>query len=361
MPASSSDVVSFYEPEPEGEAWSIPSLREPRYSQSLERGLAILSSFTPERPIRGIADVADELGMRRSTTHRYMSTLVALGYLEQGAARKYRLGLRVTDLGMSALNSTALREHARPYLEELCRQSSYTVSLAVLDGPEIVYVDRVRSSRRTQGGMDLDLAPGARLPAYSTAMGKLLMAFLPEEEQRTLLAEVKPTRMGPNTITSKTQLRAELEEHPRGGVRGERSGARGGAVCDRGAGSLGVPRGGGCCEHDGARLDDLAGGACGAPRPTPGGRRRSSLGALGVPTRGRAYGSALSGREGGPERGAPRVWGKRAARGCHAPKGEQSAVHAPRSGCVDGACLCVPLGSRCDEACVDGACVCPRR
>ena len=211
MPASSSDVVSFYEPEPEGEAWSIPSLREPRYSQSLERGLAILSSFTPERPIRGIADVADELGMRRSTTHRYMSTLVALGYLEQGAARKYRLGLRVTDLGMSALNSTALREHARPYLEELCRQSSYTVSVAVLDGPEIVYVDRVRSSRRTQGGVDLDLSPGARLPAYCTAMGKLLMAFLPEEEQRALLAEVKPTRMGPNTITSKTQLRAELE------------------------------------------------------------------------------------------------------------------------------------------------------
>ncbi len=211
MPASSSDVVSFYEPEPEGEAWSIPSLREPRYSQSLERGLAILSCFTPERPIRGIADVADELGMRRSTTHRYMSTLVALGYLEQGAARKYRLGLRVTDLGMSALNSTALREHARPYLEELCRQSSYTVSLAVLDGPEIVYVNRVRSARRTQGGVDLDLAPGARLPAYCTAMGKLLMAFLPDEEQRSLLSEVKPTRMGPNTITSKTQLRAELE------------------------------------------------------------------------------------------------------------------------------------------------------
>ncbi len=210
MPASSSDVVSFYEPESEGEAWSIPSLREPRYSQSLERGLAILSSFTPERPIRGIADVADELGMRRSTTHRYMSTLVALGYLEQGAARKYRLGLRVTDLGMSALNSTALREHARPYLEELCRQSSYTVSLAVLDGPEIVYVDRVRSARRMQG-KDLDLTPGSRLPAYCTAMGKLLLATLPEEEQRSLLAEIKPTRMGPNTITSKTQLRAELE------------------------------------------------------------------------------------------------------------------------------------------------------
>jgi IclR family transcriptional regulator, pca regulon regulatory protein len=190
--------------------WSIPSLREPRYSQSLERGLAILSSFTPERSTRGISEVADELGMRRSTTHRYMSTLVALGYLEQGAARKYRLGLRVTDLGMSALNSTALREHARPYLEELCRQSSYTVSLSVLDGPEIVYVDRVRSARRGQGKLDLDLAPGARLPAYCTAMGKLLLANLPEEEQRNLLSDLKPTKMGPNTITSKSGLRADF-------------------------------------------------------------------------------------------------------------------------------------------------------
>ena len=82
----------------------------------------------------GIADIADELGMSRSTTHRYVITLVALGYLEQGASRKYRLGLRVTDLGMSALNSTGLREHARPYLEELRQRTSYTVNLSVLDG-----------------------------------------------------------------------------------------------------------------------------------------------------------------------------------------------------------------------------------
>src|SRR3979411_2880144 len=129
-------------------AWSIPSLREPRYSQSLERGLAILGCFTPARPVLGIADIADHLGMSRSTTHRYVITLVALGYLEQGASRKYRLGLRVTDLGMSALNSTGLREHSHSYLEELRQSTSYTVNLAVLDGPEILYVDRARSYRR---------------------------------------------------------------------------------------------------------------------------------------------------------------------------------------------------------------------
>lgn len=96
---------------------------------------------------------------RGAPTHRYVITLVALGFLEQGASRKYRLGLRVTDLGMSVLNSTGLREHSRPYLEELRQRTSYTVNLSVLDGPEILYVDRVRSFRRGQNKIDLNRVP----------------------------------------------------------------------------------------------------------------------------------------------------------------------------------------------------------
>jgi IclR family transcriptional regulator, pca regulon regulatory protein len=205
--AAAKSANSQHEP-----AWSIPSLREPRYSQSLERGLAILGCFTPKRPVLGIADIADELGMSRSTTHRYVITLVALGYLEQGASRKYRLGLKVTDLGMSALNATSLREHAHPYLEELRQRSSYTTSLAVLDGTDVLYVDRVRSYRRDQGKTDLAIHTGSRLPAYATAMGKLLLADLPDSEQRDLIAQMKLTKHGPNTITSKKALREELEE-----------------------------------------------------------------------------------------------------------------------------------------------------
>jgi IclR family pca regulon transcriptional regulator len=209
MPRTSTPTAKPDDQEP---AWSIPSLREPRYSQSLERGLAILGCFTPARPVLGIADIADDLGMSRSTTHRYVITLVALGYLEQGASRKYRLGLRVTDLGMSALNSTGLREHAHPYLEELRQRTSYTASLGVLEGSEVLYVDRVRSFRRTQGATELNLHPGSRLPAYCTAMGKLLLANVPESDQRELLAQVKLAKRGPNTITSKKALREELEE-----------------------------------------------------------------------------------------------------------------------------------------------------
>lgn len=190
----------------------VPRLREPRYSQSLERGLAILGAFTPGRPVLGIADIADGLGMSRSTTHRYVITLVALGFLEQGASRKYRLGLRVTDLGMAALNSTGLREHARPFLEELRQRTSYTVNVAVLDGSEVLYVDRARSFRRGQHKIDLNLRPGSRLPAYCTSLGKILLAYLPEAEQRDLLGELQLTRRGPNSVRSKKALRIELEQ-----------------------------------------------------------------------------------------------------------------------------------------------------
>jgi IclR family pca regulon transcriptional regulator len=191
--------------------WALPILRGPRYSQSLERGLAILGCFTSEHPVLGIADIADELGMSRSTTHRYVTTLLALGYLEQGRSRKYRLGLRVTDLGMSALHSTGLRENVHPFLEELRERTGYTIGLAVLDGTEILYVDRARSWRRAERETDLGLHPGSRMPAYCTAMGKVLLANLPEEVQRDLIAQLQLERNTPRTITSKQALRTELE------------------------------------------------------------------------------------------------------------------------------------------------------
>jgi IclR family transcriptional regulator, pca regulon regulatory protein len=199
-------------PESVGE-WreSVPLLREARFSQSLERGLAVLGCFTPERPVLGIADLADELGMSRSTTHRYVVTLMALGYLEQGARRKYRLGLGVCGLGMSALNSTGLGEHARPYLAELRGRTFHTVAIAVLDGPEILYLEHLPARRRGAHLINLGLTEGSRQPAYCTAIGKLLMAHVPETEQRHLIAGLKLAKYGPGTITNKSALRDALQ------------------------------------------------------------------------------------------------------------------------------------------------------
>jgi IclR family pca regulon transcriptional regulator len=176
----------------------------------VERGLAILGCFTPSRPVLGIADLAGELEMSRSTIHRYVSTLVKLGYMEQVASRKYRMSLRVTDLGMSVMNETGLREHAHQCLEELSRRTKYTISLTILDWIEILYVDRVRSFSRQRDRIDLGLHPGSRLPAYCTAMGKVLLAYLPIDERDERIDEMTLTKRGPNTITSKKTLCTDL-------------------------------------------------------------------------------------------------------------------------------------------------------
>jgi IclR family pca regulon transcriptional regulator len=181
------------------------------YSQSLERGLAILSAFGSGRPLLGISDLAREIGLSRSTTHRYVATLAALGYLQQDTpTKKYRLGPRVLDLGFSAINSMELREVAAPHLRQLSDETGYTVNLAILDGTEIVYVERCRSARAGQREIDLNLHVGARLPAYCTSLGKVLLAFLRPDERRAKLAEIDLARRGPNTITSRTALESEL-------------------------------------------------------------------------------------------------------------------------------------------------------
>jgi hypothetical protein len=99
---------------------------EPAGSQSLERGLAILSSFQSSQPLLGVSDLSRVVGLSRSTTHRYVSTLAALGYLQQDAdTRKYRLGPRVLDLGFSAINSMELRHICAPHLASIATISGW--------------------------------------------------------------------------------------------------------------------------------------------------------------------------------------------------------------------------------------------
>jgi IclR family pca regulon transcriptional regulator len=181
------------------------------HSQSLERGLAVLSTFRSGRPLLGVSEIGREIGLGRSTTHRYVATLTMLGYLQQDAStRKYRLGPRVLDLGFSALNSMELREVAAPHLRRLSDETGFTVNMAILDDLDIVYVERCRSTQAGQREIDLNLHVGARLPAYCTSLGKCLLAFLPPAEQATALGRVDFTQRGPNTILSRDALEAEL-------------------------------------------------------------------------------------------------------------------------------------------------------
>jgi IclR family transcriptional regulator, pca regulon regulatory protein len=178
----------------------------------VERPTSYSQSFAPARPLLGISELARAVGLNRSTAHRYVGTLTALGYLQQdGATRKYRLGVRVLDLGFSSINSLELPELARPHLQQLSDETGHTVNMAILDGTEIVYVERVRSSQAGQREIDLNLNVGSRLPAYCTSMGKVLLAFLGDEARAAALDRTDLVGRGPNTVTDRRRLEAELE------------------------------------------------------------------------------------------------------------------------------------------------------
>lgn len=182
-----------------------------RFSSSLCAGLAMLTCFTPEHPVRGIADMADALDLGRSTTHRYATTLVTLGYLEQGPSRKYRLSSRVSDFGLSLLDSMVVRRLARDHLRELRAQTGRTVGLVILDDDEVSYIDRWQGSRRGQYAVDLGVGLGSRLPMHCSAAGKALLAALPDSERRELAGRLRLSRRTPRTITTKSALRTELD------------------------------------------------------------------------------------------------------------------------------------------------------
>jgi IclR family transcriptional regulator, pca regulon regulatory protein len=188
-------------------------------SQSLERGLAILSSFHSDRPLIGVSELSRGLDLSRSTTHRYVATLAKLGYLQQDPeSKRYRLGPKVLDLGFSALNSMDLLEIAAPHLRRLCDETQRTVNLAILDGTDVVYIERYRTAQQGQREIDLNLHVGARLPAYCTAMGKAILAFVPEDRLAEIIERIDFTPRGPNTLTDAGAFRAELERIRESGI-----------------------------------------------------------------------------------------------------------------------------------------------
>jgi len=200
--------------------WNMPkTTSDPGFSQSLERGLAILATFTPDRPALGVSELARRLELTRSTTHRYVATLATLGYLQQDEpTRRYRLGPRVLDLGFSMLGSLELREIAAPHLRRLTEITGHTSNLAIRDDTDVILIDRVRGRPNRYHHLEFTLHVGSRIPAYCSATGKALLAFLPPPDLDQLLDRIDLIQRGPGTLTDKRKLLAELNQVRRTGI-----------------------------------------------------------------------------------------------------------------------------------------------
>lgn len=187
-------------------------------AQGLERGLSILTSLAHQRRPLGLVEIARAADLSKSTCHRYVTSLVSLGYLEQDAeTRKYQLGPAAIGLGVAAVSSLEITRVAGRVLQALADETNHTVSLAILDGADIVYVDRRRPAR-AGFRIELNVQVGTRLPAYCTSMGKVLLAYRDPASVRSVLDRIELARRGPKSITAREQLTAALAEVQRTGL-----------------------------------------------------------------------------------------------------------------------------------------------
>ncbi len=179
-----------------------------RYAiETLERGLSVLSLFSNASSELTLTEISRSAELNMTTSFRIASTLEAAGYLRRDPeTKRYRPSLKVLQLGFSALRSMDIRQAARPHLEQLSRETGETVSHGVLDGMEIVYVDRIRN--RAIVGVVLGM--GSRLPAHCTSMGKAILAFLPNEQLSARLNGSKLEACTANTIADAETLEADL-------------------------------------------------------------------------------------------------------------------------------------------------------
>jgi IclR family pca regulon transcriptional regulator len=180
--------------------------RGPDFVQSLERGLAVICAFGPERPHLTLTEVAQITGLTRAAARRFLLTLVELGYVRNDG-REFSLRPRVLELGYAYLSGLTLPEVAQPLMEELVAAVHESSSISVLDGNDVVYVVRVPTTRI----MTVAISIGTRFPAYCTSMGRVLLAGRSAVELERYLAEVTLEPRTKRTITSTSGLREELE------------------------------------------------------------------------------------------------------------------------------------------------------
>ena len=176
------------------------------FVQSLARGLSVIRAFDAEHAELTLSEVARRAGMTRAAARRFLLTLETLGYVRV-EDRSFSLTPRVLELGFSYLSSLSLTEIVQPHLEALSREVDESVSAAVLDGADIVYIARVPTRRI----MSVRITIGTRFPAYATSMGRVLLAGMPDGAADAVVAASDLIPFTGRTLTDAGALRAEID------------------------------------------------------------------------------------------------------------------------------------------------------
>ncbi|RZS59407.1 IclR family transcriptional regulator [Microcella putealis] len=175
------------------------------FVQSLERGLHVIRSFSADKPVMTLSEVARRTGLTRAAARRFLITLQHLGYVANDGGQ-FSLRPAVLQLGYAYLSSLSLAEIASEHLRLAGEELHESCSASVLDGDSIVYIARAPTARI----MSINLAVGTRLPAVLTSMGRVMLAALSDDELDRLLATATLDRRTSSTITRRAALRDEI-------------------------------------------------------------------------------------------------------------------------------------------------------
>ena len=176
--------------------------------QSLAKGFRVLEAFDAAEPELTLAEVARRAGLDNGTAFRLLNTLVMLGYVARApGGRGFRLSLKVLDLGFNAIARMELRERVRPVLRSLVGEVNEAASVAVLDGADMVYIERVQAGMVRLG---VDVRVGSRIPAYCSAVGMAVLAWLPKSDQTRIIGLAPRVKLTARTVTDLKEITARL-------------------------------------------------------------------------------------------------------------------------------------------------------
>jgi DNA-binding IclR family transcriptional regulator len=177
--------------------------------QVVDRVVDILEAFLWLGPQLGVSEISRALGLKKATTHRLLASLRRRDFVAQDpVTRRYRLGIKLWELGSRATSQVAWVDRAKPFLQELTDQTGETTHLAVLDDGEVLYIDKVETTR----SLRMPSQVGRRLPAHCTGVGKALLAHLPHVDVTSIMARRGMPAHTPRTITDLAALEADLKD-----------------------------------------------------------------------------------------------------------------------------------------------------
>lgn len=176
--------------------------------QSIDRAVSILECFSENKRELKLSEIAHMLDLNKSTVHGLLNTLRHHGFIDQDeTTQKYRLGIRFIVYGDLVINSMDIASFAYPIIERVCEKIEETVHIAMLDGHDVVYIEKKECNKSIKSTTKI----GARVPAYITADGKIILSYMDKEKIKSLLPR-NLKKLTPNSITDKYRLMEVLAD-----------------------------------------------------------------------------------------------------------------------------------------------------